>query len=125
MRTCTSLGQRKGVRIPVFATSAVTGAGLDLLHDFLRRIEPASVPRTAAQTPQGGTPRVAADSEDSVIRDPSQQSSKAVAPDDEAALELEIPSGLVSTRQAPDVADGLGDQEDVPVLFQVSALYLI
>ncbi|GAX84840.1 hypothetical protein CEUSTIGMA_g12261.t1 [Chlamydomonas eustigma] len=120
MRTCTSLGQRKGVRIPVFATSAVTGAGLQLLHDFLRRIEPASVAQPP--TTQGGsTPRVTSECEDqAAFRDPSQLSNKVVMP--EIDLQLEVPLDLLPS-QVQDEADWVGDQEDVPVLFQVDQTY--
>lgn len=41
MRAAASIAERRRVMVPVFATSAVTGAGLQLLHSFLRDLQPA------------------------------------------------------------------------------------
>lgn len=41
MRGCASIIEREEVCIPIFTTSAITGVGLQLLHSFLRALEPA------------------------------------------------------------------------------------
>lgn len=41
MRAAASIAERRRVMVPIFATSAVTGAGLQLLHSFLKDLQPA------------------------------------------------------------------------------------
>ena len=61
MRGCGSISERgRHVRIPIFTTSSVSGAGLQLLHGFLKELEPHPPPSLAPpppqQQPQEGSP---------------------------------------------------------------------
>lgn len=54
MRACASIEEREEVCVPIFTTSAVTGTGLQLLHGFLRGLEPARRRDHPLQQRQGG-----------------------------------------------------------------------
>ena len=68
-RPSVSERDRSTVRVPIFTTSAVSGEGLQLLHSFLRALQPATsggqgaggnVPLPPGQLVEGGEAMVAA-----------------------------------------------------------------